>query len=192
MSVRYLTLLSTPLLSLLLASSGVAQPAPGGVPSGRLGLPQPPVSATGPIVESGARFQAASLSQPASPAGLQWQTDVQRAVWQARQQRKPLLVVFGAPWCRFCKKLEQETLAHPPLADYLNRQYVPLHVDVDQQPELAKQLGVKSLPATVLLGPDVRYWGTVGGFAEPDEYYQKVVAVHREALRQEAPPTAAR
>lgn len=192
MSVRYLTLLSTPLLSLLLASSGVAQPAPGGAPSGRLGVPQPPASATGPIVESGARFQAASLSQSAAATGLQWHTDVQRAVWQARQQRKPLLVVFGAPWCRFCKKLEQETLAHPPLADYLNRQYVPLHVDVDQQPELAKQLGVKSLPATVLLGPDVRYWGTVGGFAEPDDYYQKVVAVHRAALRQEAQPTAAR
>lgn len=190
MSVRYLTLLSAPLLSLLLASSGVAQPAPGGALSGRLGVPQPPADASGRIVESGAQFQAASLSQPAAPTGLQWQTDVQRALWQARQQRKPLLVVFGAPWCRFCKKLEQETLAHPPLADYLNRQYVPLHVDVDQQPELAKQLGVKSLPATVLLGPDVRYWGTVGGFAEPDAYYQKLVAVHREALRQEASPTA--
>lgn len=192
MSVRYLTLLSTPLLSLLLASPGVAQPAPEGVLSGRLGLPQSPVAAIGPITEAGAHFPAAGRIQPAAPAGLQWQTDVQRALWEARQQRKPLLVVFGAPWCRFCKKLEQETLAHPPLADYLNRQYVPLHVDVDQQPELAKQLGVKSLPATVLLGPDVRYWGTVGGYAEPDAYYQKLVAVHREALRQEANPTAAR
>ena len=58
--------------------------------------------------------------------------------------QRPLLVIFGAQWCGWCRKLEAEL--ESPQSDEIRQQWVVAKVDVDDQPVLAQQMDVGSLP----------------------------------------------
>ena len=103
---------------------------------------------------------------------VQWHDDLQTAHRSAVSQDKPLLLVFGAEWCGYCKKLEQKTLGRRPMVDYVNQTFVPVHLDFDRDPQIAEILDVKSLPCTVILSPEADLLGRLEGYVEHDEYRQ--------------------
>ena len=59
----------------------------------------------------------------------------------------PVLVDFGAAWCRPCKMIEPilETLAEEKQAEV-----IILKVDVDKCPNLSQQFGIRSVPTLIL------------------------------------------
>lgn len=85
---------------------------------------------------------------------------------------KPLLIVFGAPWCQFCKKLEHEVLAQPRLAKYINASFVPVHIDlgVDEDRWIAEALEVKGLPTSVVLSSHADLIGFIEGYVEAPQF----------------------
>lgn len=59
------------------------------------------------------------------------------------QQDDQILVDFFAPWCEPCRKMEP-TLKK--IASDYNGKVKLLKIDVDQNPQLAKELGIQSIP----------------------------------------------
>lgn len=51
---------------------------------------------------------------------------------RAAETRKPLLVHFSATWCMPCQWMEKNTFTDLPLADYINANYIPVKIDVDE------------------------------------------------------------
>ncbi len=117
-------------------------------------------------------------SDPASPA-ITWQKSLKDAHKVALQQNKPIMLVFGAEWCGFCKKLEKTTLTNPQLAKYINSTFISVHIDVDEQEKVAKILDVKSLPCTIILSPEADLLGRFEGFMQPAPMYQKLVSAKK-------------
>lgn len=111
--------------------------------------------------------------------GVQWQTDLRAAHKLAVAQNKPMLVVFGADWCGYCKKLERETLAHPQLVEYVNEKFIPVHLDADKDEKVTEILGVKGLPCTVVLSPSAEEVARIEGFHQPSGFYQKLTAAEQ-------------
>ncbi|QDV43567.1 Thioredoxin [Stieleria neptunia] len=64
-------------------------------------------------------------------------------------EQRPLLVVFGAEWCGWCQRLENE-LTTPEASPILNR-WVLAFVDVDLNPEIAQHFQVGALPSLRVL-----------------------------------------
>lgn len=66
---------------------------------------------------------------------------------EALESQTPVLVDFGATWCGPCRQME------PALA-YLSVQYADRvkvgKVDVDENPRIASQYGVRALPTVIL------------------------------------------
>jgi len=123
-------------------------------------------------------FTGASTSQPS----IKWHNDLKVAHKQAVAEGKPILVVFGAEWCGYCKKLESQTLNTPEMSRYISENFVPVHLDLDKEKKIGSILEVNSLPCTVVLSPDADLLGRINGYQTPGPY-QKNLATARQLYR---------
>lgn len=121
-----------------------------------------------------------SAAEPAAPIGaapgVEWSPNLKAAHKLAVRDNKPLLLVFGADWCHFCKKLENESLAHPALANYINTTYVPVHLDFDKDERAREILKVERLPCTILVTKDAEILDRFEGYMPAAEVYRKLAA----------------
>lgn len=110
---------------------------------------------------------------------IRWVDDIGTAKEIADATGKPILIVFGADWCGYCKKLDKETLSHPAVANYVNQGFVPVHLDLDREKWAARVLEVKTLPCTVVLAPNADQLGRIVGFEEATPFYQKLAGARK-------------
>jgi len=102
--------------------------------------------------------------------GIHWETDLLKARDKALKSEKPLLIVFGAEWCTFCKKMEHTTLAEKEMVQKINADFVPVHLDFDKTKPVAKALNVKGIPSSIVLSTDAEILSRKDGYAKSTEY----------------------
>lgn len=89
------------------------------------------------------------------------------ALAQANAQRKHVLVVFGANWCKDCLSLDSK-LSEGRLQAESSKRFVVLKVNVgrfDRNTDLAAQMGVplkKGIPAVAVLGAEGQVLSATG------------------------------
>lgn len=136
-------------------------------------------------------FTAISFSSHAEgPSQINWITDFQEGVNQARSTSKPLLVLFtGSDWCSWCIKLENEILNRPEFAEIAKNKFIFVKLDfplntklphdiAEKNKKLQVTYNVTGFPTIVLLDPSQRVIGTVGYRAGgPKAYAQYLLKV---------------
>jgi|SRR5579871_4507955 len=108
--------------------------------------------------------------------GVNWQTDLIAAHKLSLKDHRPLLIVFSAQWCTYCRKLDQETFHDARTAEYINANFIPVHLDFDENTKIAEILEVTSLPTSVILSADADLLGTVVKYVKKDEYKKALTA----------------
>jgi protein disulfide-isomerase len=99
--------------------------------------------------------------------------DVKQALSDAKAARMPVLVIFGANWCKDCRALDQ-ALSTGRNAELVKREFRVVKVDVgnfNKNLDLAEAYGnpiKKGIPAAVVLSPDnkVLYATRLGELAD--------------------------
>lgn len=114
---------------------------------------------------------------------IQWQTDLFAAHKLSQQHNKPMLIVFGAEWCGYCKKMEAQTLTQPEVAGYINAHFIPVHLDADKEERVTKILEIESLPCSVVLSPNADLLGRIDGYVAA-ETFQRRLSASRENMNQ--------
>ncbi|GBC96330.1 Thiol:disulfide interchange protein DsbD [bacterium HR16] len=103
------------------------------------------------------------------------------AVEQAMQQGKPVMLVFSADWCPFCRQLERETLTDGEVAR-LAQQFVVFRVDMTssslppETAELAKKYGAEGLPTVAFVDSRGEWLQdlTLVGYEPPRAFAQRM------------------
>jgi uncharacterized protein YyaL (SSP411 family) len=121
------------------------------------------------------------MSSP--PVIVAWQPDLPTAHRVSKQTGRPMLLVFGATWCGYCRKLEQETLGDPRMAAYVNAAFVPVRVDLDRDRKAAEFLKVEAVPATIILSPGIELVARYDGYAPVTSYAQVLQQARETYLR---------
>jgi thioredoxin-related protein len=64
-----------------------------------------------------------------------------------KHQNKKIFITFYADWCSYCFKMDKDTFSDAAVSAYLNRNFIPIRVNFDKQPQVASRYGVRSLPS---------------------------------------------
>jgi thiol:disulfide interchange protein len=88
---------------------------------------------------------------------IPWRKTLDEAKHESATSRKPVLAYFTASWCGPCTRMREVTWPDKRVEAALAA-YVPVKIDVDQHPDLARQFEVDGIPRLQVIAPD----GAVG------------------------------
>lgn len=135
-----------------------------------------------------------AAAAPAADKQIEWSTDIEGSLRQAAALGKPALLHFTAPWCAYCRRMEQNTYSDSRVITRVNSQFVPVKVDADRNRSLLKELGVQGLPAILVVSPELRPLKRIKGFQTPDALLGQLPAISASrtvAVSSQRPATSA-
>ena len=109
--------------------------------------------------------------------GSEWQTDYEQALATAKAAKKCVLLNFtGSDWCGPCIQMERTAFSKPAFLDYAKQNLVLVAVDYPRLKELPEkvtkqnerlmhQYSIGGFPTVILLNPDGKILGQLGGYA---------------------------
>lgn len=105
--------------------------------------------------ESQAEKMPALSSESTSPETnsvdeIEWLTDYDAALQQAKTEGKLVVIDFFATWCGPCKTMERITFADEKVRRRMT-EFVPLKIDVDKQSKIAGRYGIQAMPTTAVV-----------------------------------------
>jgi len=76
----------------------------------------------------------------------------------AKNNEKPVFIDIYADWCTTCTKMEKETLNSKEIIDFVNRDFIPLKIDITEidnnKQEILKQYKLQTAPAYIFYNSD--------------------------------------
>ncbi|GAB4159027.1 MAG: hypothetical protein Tsb009_36310 [Planctomycetaceae bacterium] len=128
-------------------------------------------------------------TNPLYAKDILWITNLKEAAQQSSQTQKPMILKFSASWCGYCRKMTKDTFNDPAVAAHINGCFIPVAVDADKHKELVKAVGVKGLPTTVIISPDLTILKRITGYKTATEF-QKYLGKPCRQTNHETPLTA--
>lgn len=110
----------------------------------------------------------AGCSKSGTSDNLNWKTDLNEALTQAKKENKTVLINFtGSDWCVWCKRLSDEVFSKSEFEDFAKKNLVLVKIDFPRNIEqsnatkyynqqLADTYGVEGFPTVILLDKNGR------------------------------------
>ena len=98
----------------------------------------------------------------------------------------PMIVTFGADWCSWCRKLENETFVDPAVAAR-GGEFLWVKLDVDENEELAARFRVRGVPHTAVLDGEDRLLAWRSGYMGPEDFLDFLDSALTNPLPEETP-----
>ncbi len=91
--------------------------------------------------------------RPNRASEIHWRPWGPQAFEEATQEDKPILLSISAVWCHWCHVMDETTYSDPQIIEAANRDFIPVRVDTDRQPEVNRRYNQGGWPTTAFLLP---------------------------------------
>ncbi len=98
---------------------------------------------------SGAEFRFSP--RPNRAAEIEWRPWGEAAFAEARRRGRPVLLSLSAVWCHWCHVMDETSYSDPRVIESANRDYVPVRVDNDRDPDVNRRYNMGGWPTTAFL-----------------------------------------
>lgn len=105
--------------------------------------------------------------------------DYQEGLKMGRLEQRPVVVILGAIWCSWCRKLESELDSDD--GSLILQKWVVVKVDVDQDPEVAELLEASALPGIRVIGLDEKVIASREGYSPVKQLQEWLESKQNEA-----------
>lgn len=126
-----------------------------------------------------------AAERSASREPLTWDRDVHTAWQLALKTQRPLLVFITMDDCLYCQKMKKSTLQDRQIVHDLTTEFVPVTINVKDQPELVKLLFVKSYPTTVIILNNGDVIDSIAGYQTPRQLHERLNTTLRQAAKEQ-------
>jgi uncharacterized protein YyaL (SSP411 family) len=105
---------------------------------------------------------AQAYTHPESP--IHWMDYSGNAFTRAKAENKPIFMLITAGWCYNCQIYEEKSLKKPPVAEFINKHYIPVFVDYDRRRDIAATYSAVGIPITTIFAPNGEVLVNVPGY----------------------------
>ena len=124
-----------------------------------------------PAPASTASVPAAAQDAAANTQEIAWHQSLPEALAEAKQRKTLIVVDAYADWCHWCKKMDEDTFTNAEVQRRM-KDFVPVRINTDNNPELAQRYGVTGLPTTLVLDATGKVQVSQSGYLPPQDYLQ--------------------
>lgn len=86
--------------------------------------------------------------------GIQWMPYSHEALLEAKRETKPVIIDFGAEWCKPCQRLDERVFRDPKVVD-LSKHFITLRLDLTReapgQGEILKRYNIVGVPTVLFM-----------------------------------------
>jgi thioredoxin-related protein len=111
----------------------------------------------------------AALSASAGE-GIRWQS-YREGMALAQKEKKKVYLHFYADWCSYCKKMDRSTFQATEVMSYLNKHFVPVRVNTDQEKKIARRYNVRPIPDNWFIDGQGQRIANRPGYIPPEDLY---------------------
>lgn len=108
-----------------------------------------------------------------TPPVFEERLTLEQGVERAEKHGKLVIAYGSASWCGPCQTYKRTTLVDAGVVAWIRRNAEPVYVNVDRQQTQAQQLGIASIPVTILL-KDGKEVARLTGAASAEEFMEWV------------------
>jgi len=114
-----------------------------------------------------------------TPASFDWNVNLQQELTQASETNRPILVNFHATWCGPCKMMDREVFSRAEVGEALAN-WIPVSIDVDEDPKTSDVFGIQSMPTLVILSPHGKELARHEGTMSVQEFLRFIRSAEKE------------
>lgn len=85
---------------------------------------------------------------------IDWVEDYEEGLELAKKQNKPVLLAFYKQFTRMSTSTFNNTYNNPDVKEFVEQNFVPILIDVDKQPEIARHYNINYYPTHYIKQPD--------------------------------------
>lgn len=105
---------------------------------------------------------------------IDWE-DYDTGIKLAEKQNKPVLLAFYKEFAPMSTDTRRNTYTHHDVIDYVHRNFIPILINVDEQPEITKQYNIGYYPTHYIKSPDSNeIFGPLIGYDPPAVFIKKL------------------
>jgi len=84
---------------------------------------------------------------------IEWNEWNKESFKKAATDKKPILLDIHGVWCHWCHVMDQTSYTDPEVIEIINKDFIPIKVDTDKNPDVNKRYNQGGWPSTVFLTP---------------------------------------
>ncbi len=108
---------------------------------------------------------------PSAPSATDGPAAYRQALADAKENGKPIMVMFTAEWCGPCRQMKNNVFPSAPVqAERPKWNWVILDVDQSANQALARDYGVRGIPAFFFLDKNGKHLHSFSGGRPPDQF----------------------